>query len=361
MLQIIGYYGFTDATAILAVNYFDRFVFGFYFQKDKPSMSQLAAVACLSIAAKIEETQVPILLDLQRFGFMNKLYLDFLKKCERLILDIALVRNLPDSRILYYTPSVITTIAISFVVNEIESYNATEYQNQLMSVLKVGKDNLDECHDLILELIGTYATSSAKASSANINRYLEIQVVSLIHILGARARMIHGSWNSIISLYEDRILDVEIVGGVSGSITVTIEEDLQRWHLLFLAFGIMLLVMAPIVSSWVLFYYNSLMAIRVCFVIIVLLFQLNNLVYLNLSINGFTKKIPKGFELMANLEVLDLHGNMLDGTLDPEFLLLTTATYVDSSGNLLVISTYQHQKILSGVQNEEGDEEIDLT
>ncbi|KAF3668522.1 hypothetical protein FXO37_09514 [Capsicum annuum] len=236
MLQIIGYYRFTDATAILAVNYFDRFVFGFYFQKDKPSMSQLAAVACLSIAAKIEETQVPLLLDLQ--------------------------------------------------------------------------DNLDECHDLILELIGTYATSSAKASSANINRYLEIQVVSLIHILGVRARMIH---------------------------------DLQRWHLLFLAFGIMLLVMAPIVSSWVLFYYNSLMAIRVCFVIIVLLFQ----------------KIPKGFELMANLEVLDLH--MLDGTLDPEFLLLTTATYVDSSGNLLVISTYQHQKILSGVQNEEGDEEIDLT
>ncbi|KAM3202462.1 hypothetical protein P3L10_030086 [Capsicum annuum] len=39
-------------------------------------MSQLAAVACLSIAAKIEETQVPILLDLQvadtRFVFEAK-------------------------------------------------------------------------------------------------------------------------------------------------------------------------------------------------------------------------------------------------------------------------------------------------
>ncbi|KAM3398454.1 hypothetical protein P3S68_001969 [Capsicum galapagoense] len=76
MLQIIGYYGFIAATAILAVNYFDRFIFGFYFQKDKPSMSQLAAVACLSIAAKIEETQVPLLLDLQvadtRFVFEAK-------------------------------------------------------------------------------------------------------------------------------------------------------------------------------------------------------------------------------------------------------------------------------------------------
>ncbi|KAH0752220.1 hypothetical protein KY285_005368 [Solanum tuberosum] len=99
-------------------------------QKDKPWMSQLAAVASLSIAAKMEETQVPLLLDLQvadsrfvfeaktiqrmellvlstlnwkmnlvtplsfihhimrRFGFMTNLHLDFLNKCERLILDI---------------------------------------------------------------------------------------------------------------------------------------------------------------------------------------------------------------------------------------------------------------------------------
>ncbi|PHT34699.1 Cyclin-D3-2 [Capsicum baccatum] len=254
MLQIIGYYGFTATTAILAVNYFDRFIFGFYFQKDKPSMSQLAVVACLSIASKIEETQVPFLLDLQ--------------------------------------------------------------------------DNLDECHDLILELICTSCYKFCQSlkrkhqsvpgnPSGVIDTYFSCESSndSWNSSLGlcqfkhdAWKNLQKGSWNSIISLYEDRILDVEIVGGVSGSVTVTIEE-----------------------------------------------------VYLNLSISGFTKKIPKGFELMANLEVLNLHGNMLDGTLDPEFLLLTTATYVDSSGNLLVSSTYQHQKILSGVQNEEGDEEIDLT
>lgn len=52
-------------TAVLAANYYDRFVTSFCFQKDKPWMSQLAAVACLSIAAKVEETQVPLLLDLQ--------------------------------------------------------------------------------------------------------------------------------------------------------------------------------------------------------------------------------------------------------------------------------------------------------
>ncbi|PHT36706.1 Cyclin-D3-2 [Capsicum baccatum] len=130
MLRVISYYGFTAKTVVLALYYFNRFISGFCFQKDKPWMSQLAAVVCLSIAAKIEETQVPLLLDLQvadsrfvfeaktiqrmellvlstfewkmnlviplsfidhiigRFRFMNNLHLDFLKKCERLILDI---------------------------------------------------------------------------------------------------------------------------------------------------------------------------------------------------------------------------------------------------------------------------------
>ncbi|KAJ8567298.1 hypothetical protein K7X08_019506 [Anisodus acutangulus] len=192
MLRVIGYYGFTATTTVLAVNYFDRYISGLWFQKDKPWMSQLAAIACLSIAAKVEETQVPLLLDLQvadsrfvfeaktiqrmellvlstlkwkmnlvtplsyidhimrRFGFMTNLHLDFVKKCERLILDI-----ITDSRLLHYPPSVIATAAMLFVINEIEPCNATEYENQLMSVLKVRKDRLEECHGIILELMGT--------------------------------------------------------------------------------------------------------------------------------------------------------------------------------------------------------------
>ncbi|GFQ00184.1 cyclin-d3-3 [Phtheirospermum japonicum] len=65
MLSVIGYYGFSALTAVLAVNYYDRFITSLCFQKDKPWMSQLASVACLSIAAKVEETQVTFLLDLQ--------------------------------------------------------------------------------------------------------------------------------------------------------------------------------------------------------------------------------------------------------------------------------------------------------
>ena len=63
---MVAHYSFTSITAVLAVNYVDRFIFGFQFEgEEKPWMSQLVAVSCLSLAAKFEETQVPLLLDLQ--------------------------------------------------------------------------------------------------------------------------------------------------------------------------------------------------------------------------------------------------------------------------------------------------------
>lgn len=65
MLKEVAHYGFKVLTGVLAVNYFNRFITSFCFQADKPWMGQLTAVACLSIAAKVEETQVPLLLDIQ--------------------------------------------------------------------------------------------------------------------------------------------------------------------------------------------------------------------------------------------------------------------------------------------------------
>ncbi|KAJ9705117.1 hypothetical protein PVL29_003253 [Vitis rotundifolia] len=65
MMKVNAHYGFSAVTAILAINYLDRFLSSPHFQRDKPWMIQLAAVTCLSLAAKVEETQVPLLLDLQ--------------------------------------------------------------------------------------------------------------------------------------------------------------------------------------------------------------------------------------------------------------------------------------------------------
>ncbi|XP_048438863.1 cyclin-D3-2-like [Pyrus x bretschneideri] len=65
ILSVKAHYGFSSLTVILAVNYFDRFIASRLFQRDKPWISQLVVVACFFLAAKVEETHVPLLLNLQ--------------------------------------------------------------------------------------------------------------------------------------------------------------------------------------------------------------------------------------------------------------------------------------------------------
>ncbi|CAL5080345.1 unnamed protein product [Urochloa decumbens] len=59
--------GFSALTAALAAAYLDRcFLAGGALRLgDQPWMARLAAVACVALAAKVEETRVPLLLDLQ--------------------------------------------------------------------------------------------------------------------------------------------------------------------------------------------------------------------------------------------------------------------------------------------------------
>ncbi|KAJ0984370.1 hypothetical protein J5N97_002726 [Dioscorea zingiberensis] len=62
--------GFSATTLFLAVDYLDRCFLpgagaGLRLQPDKPWMARLSAIACLSLAAKVEEVYVPLLLDLQ--------------------------------------------------------------------------------------------------------------------------------------------------------------------------------------------------------------------------------------------------------------------------------------------------------
>lgn len=191
ILRVCGYYGFNGLTVALAVNYFDRFLSSFNLQNDKPWMSQLVAVACLSLAAKVEETQVPLLGDLQveesRFLFdarsiqrMELLVLsslewkmnpvtpfsffdhiirrlelescpqwEFLRRCDCLFHSIV-----TDSRILCYLPSVVASAIMCLVIKEVDLNNALEFQNQLMDILKISKERVDECCNLITELLG---------------------------------------------------------------------------------------------------------------------------------------------------------------------------------------------------------------
>ncbi|XP_062102645.1 cyclin-D3-3 [Humulus lupulus] len=192
IFTVKAHYGFSALTVVLAVNYYDRFISSFQFQKDKPWMSQLTAVACLSLAAKVEETDVPLLLGLQveesrfvfeaktvqrmellvlstlkwkmhpvtpisffshivrRLGLKTHLHWEFLWRCERLLLSV-----IPDSRFACYLPSILATATMLHVINEIEPFNTVEYQNQLLNVLKISEERVNECYELMLETSGS--------------------------------------------------------------------------------------------------------------------------------------------------------------------------------------------------------------
>ncbi|KAJ7967499.1 Cyclin d3 [Quillaja saponaria] len=189
MLKVNAHYGFSALTATLAINYFDRFLFSLYFQREKSWMIQLVAVTCLSLAAKVEETQVPLLLDLQvedtkyvfeaktiqrmelmvlstlkwkmhpvtplsfldhiirRLGLKNHLHWEFLRRCEHLLLSV-----LSESRFLGFLPSVLATATMMHVIDQIEHNAAMEYKKQLLGVLKISEEKVSDCYNLILEL-----------------------------------------------------------------------------------------------------------------------------------------------------------------------------------------------------------------
>ncbi|KVH99679.1 cyclin-D4-1-like [Cynara cardunculus var. scolymus] len=84
--KVHAHFNFGPLCAYLSINYLDRFLAVYEFPKDKAWMMQLLAVACLSLASKMEETEVPLILDLQvceaRFVFEAKT----IQKMELLVL-----------------------------------------------------------------------------------------------------------------------------------------------------------------------------------------------------------------------------------------------------------------------------------
>ncbi|KFK34267.1 hypothetical protein AALP_AA5G122800 [Arabis alpina] len=184
IFRVKSHYGFNSLTALLAVNYFDRFITSRMFQTDKPWMSQLTAVACLSLAAKVEEIRVPLLLDFQveeaRYVFEAKtiqrmellilstlqwrmhpvtpisffdhiirrfnLQFEFLSSCESLLLSIV-----PDSRFMSYSSSVLATAIMVSVIRDFKTCDEAEYESQLMTLLKVNKEKVNKCYELVLD------------------------------------------------------------------------------------------------------------------------------------------------------------------------------------------------------------------
>uniref|UniRef100_A0A7N0TRR1 Uncharacterized protein n=1 Tax=Kalanchoe fedtschenkoi TaxID=63787 RepID=A0A7N0TRR1_KALFE len=186
IVRVCSRYGFDGVTAVLGVTYFDWFFSGVGVRKGEPWMGQLEAVACLSLAAKMEGIAVPLLLYLQvegtkhvfeekcvqrmellvlsalkwkmnhvtpcsfldhfirRFG-LNKVHLKFLIMCRTLFVSA-------DSIFLCCRPSVLAAATMLYAIPEFEPVESFGYQEQLIDVLKISKGKLEECYNFISEV-----------------------------------------------------------------------------------------------------------------------------------------------------------------------------------------------------------------
>ncbi|GJY46975.1 cyclin-D4-1-like protein [Tanacetum coccineum] len=66
--KVHTHFSFGPLSAYLSVNYLDRFLAVYELPKDKPWMIQLLAVTCLSLGGKMDETEMPLILDMQEAG-----------------------------------------------------------------------------------------------------------------------------------------------------------------------------------------------------------------------------------------------------------------------------------------------------
>ncbi|KAG6588684.1 Cyclin-D3-1, partial [Cucurbita argyrosperma subsp. sororia] len=211
LLKVNTFYGFSSVTALLAINYLDRILSGPHFQRDKPWMLQLLAVTCISLAAKVEEIRVPLLLDLQvedskfifepktiqrmellvlsglkwkmhpvtpvsflgivtkRLGLKNQcIEREFFRRCERILLSLV-----SDSRSVGFLPSVMAVSAMVSVVEEMGDCNCycnpLDFQDRLLNALKITKERSKKCCNVIREVTKreTKANRSGKKRKQN--------------------------------------------------------------------------------------------------------------------------------------------------------------------------------------------------
>ncbi|KAJ6829984.1 cyclin-D3-3-like [Iris pallida] len=198
--------GFGATTVLLAADHLDRCFLspgGLSLRRDgggRRWMTQLSAVACLSLAAKVEETCVPLLLDLQttssssssssEYLFESKTVkrmellvlstlqwkmnpatalsfvqcvvsktkkkkigsarddggpLEVLKRCEAILLS-----SVADWRWVRFPPSVWASAALMHA-----NVGVFDELQHFMDMLEISKERVEECHEVVVEIMGS--------------------------------------------------------------------------------------------------------------------------------------------------------------------------------------------------------------
>ncbi|CAL0314039.1 unnamed protein product [Lupinus luteus] len=190
ILKVQAYYGFQPLTAYLSVNYMDRFLNS---RRQLPQTNgwklQLLSVACLSLAAKMEEPMVPSLLDLQVEGPKYIFEPKIIRKMELLVLGVLhwrlrsitpfsflgffsckfdptgiftgflisratqiILSNVQEASFLAYWPSCIAVAAFLCAANEIPNWPLVKPEHAESWCEGLRKEKIIECYQLMQEL-----------------------------------------------------------------------------------------------------------------------------------------------------------------------------------------------------------------
>ncbi|KAJ7550321.1 hypothetical protein O6H91_07G094900 [Diphasiastrum complanatum] len=206
MFQVRKRYDFGPLTIALAVNYLDRYLANYFLEKRpwKAWMLQLLSVACLSLAAKMEEVHVPTLQDFQIEGLehifdditiqrmelavlsslgwrMSSVtafaYVDFLlhrvnigKHQQRSIMNRVtelLLETLSETAFTNYRPSIIAISATSCAIEELLPLQAEMHKRTLLQQFPIEKDTLERCYGLMEELVVDPLCASVSSSGVS--------------------------------------------------------------------------------------------------------------------------------------------------------------------------------------------------
>ncbi|XP_027346219.1 cyclin-D1-1-like [Abrus precatorius] len=190
ILKVHAYYGFQPLTAYLAVNYMDRFLDSRRLPQTNAWSLQLLSVACLSLAAKMEEPLVPSLLDLQVEGAKYIFEPRTILRMELLVLGVLdwrlrsvtplsflaffackldstgtftgfliswateiILSNIQEASFLAYRPSCIAAAAILSAANEIPNWSVVKPEHAESWCEGLRKEKIIGCYQLMQELV----------------------------------------------------------------------------------------------------------------------------------------------------------------------------------------------------------------
>ncbi|XP_050236471.1 cyclin-D1-1 [Mercurialis annua] len=213
ILRVQAYYRFQPLTAYLSVNYLDRFLYSRPLPQTNGWPMQLLSVACLSLAAKMEEPLVPSLLDLQVEGAKFVFEPRTIRRMELLVLNVLdwrlrsitpfsflaffackmdstgaylgfliaratdiILSNMQETSFLEYWPSSIGAAAMLSAANEIPNLSLISPEHAETWCDGLSKERIISCYQLMQDLV------------VDNNRRKSPQVLPLLRVIRAKTR-----------------------------------------------------------------------------------------------------------------------------------------------------------------------------